>query len=618
MLTTIREKTQGTFAWVILLLICVPFALWGLQNYTDNPQENALIVVGDKEFVRNDVTQAYAQFKQQYAEMKVPEEVLKNQAIEKLIRDELLLQHVVDEQLAISDETARQFIATLDYFQTEGQFDKKKYESLLGSQGMTSAQFVRRIRKALVMEQYQKAITETSFVTDKDIASFFEIQNQTRGIEYVTLKKQAVTDMPASEDIAAYYKKHEQSYQTTAQVSVKYVELLLSDLIKEIDPTEEQTLAYYEDNKDLYSKKERRKISHILFMSNKDTTEAQALAKATAAKARLATDSFATLAAELSDDTLTAKSGGDLGLFEVGVMEAAFEDAAANLGLGEVSAPVKSAFGYHLITVTELVAAETKAYAAVKAEVKLAVQRAEAETNFYELGESLTEESFENSDNLAVVAESLGLDIKTTPLFNQLSGSDLASEEKVRQAAFSEAVLQGNNSEPLELSEERLVVLRLLEHQPAETKPLSDVETEITLAIQAEQAEGALKTLAESIKQSILDGNSLKEATKEQALMIKGIAKLSRSSQDIAWQLNQAVFKAAKPVAGKTTPIIVDGENGELHIVNVLGVAAGSKEGEAEKAKLARMNIARALGQADYTAAVEAMRADTKVLIKQP
>ena len=175
MLTTIREKTQGTFAWVILLLICVPFALWGLQNYTDNPQENALIVVGDKEFVRNDVTQAYAQFKQQYAEMKVPEEVLKNQAIEKLIRDELLLQHVVDEQLAISDETARQFIATLDYFQTEGQFDKKKYESLLGSQGMTSAQFVRRIRKALVMEQYQKAITETSFVTDKDIASFFEI-----------------------------------------------------------------------------------------------------------------------------------------------------------------------------------------------------------------------------------------------------------------------------------------------------------------------------------------------------------------------------------------------------------------------------------------------------------
>ncbi len=618
MLTKIREKTQGTFAWVILILICVPFALWGLQNYTEGGQESAVIIVGDKEFVQRDVNQAYAQFKQQYAEMQVPEQLLKTQAVEKLIRDELLLQHVTAEKLTVSDETVRQFIASLQYFQRDGKFDKKQYETMLGAQGMSPAQFVNRIRKALLMEQYQKAITDTSFVSAQDIERFFKIQNQTRDIEYVTLKLKPVTTEPSGEEINAYYQQQADSYQTTEQVSVTYVELSLTKLMDDIQPTEEQMQAYYDDNPGLYSDKERRKISHILFAKTKETTEEQALAKAQAAKLRLQRESFADLAAELSDDTVTAKTGGDLGLFEVGVMEPDFEKAAARLTLDEVSEPVKSTFGYHLITVTELVPATTQTLAKVKAEVSEAVQRVEAETTFYELGEILTEVSFENSDNLQVVADELGLEIQQADFFNRDAGAGIAQQQAVRNIAFSEAVLQGNNSEPVEIGDDRLLVLRLQEHQPAETRPLAEVRDTIIAAIQVQQAKLQAEQQADSLKQQLLSGTSFVTAAQALDLKVEKITGLERDSKDLSRQLNQAVFKAAKPVPGQSTVVVVATPAGDQAVINVLAVTDGVETAaDAEKAKLAVANIARALGQSDYAAVVDGMRASTRVSIRE-
>ncbi|OQK17311.1 peptidylprolyl isomerase [Methyloprofundus sedimenti] len=618
MLTKIREKTQGTFAWIILILICVPFALWGLQNYTDGAKESAVVIVGDKEFVQRDVNQAYAQFKQQYADVQIPEEILKTQAIEKLIRDELLLQHVTEENLTVTNETVRKFIASLQYFQRDGKFDKKQYESMLVAQGMSSAQFVSRIRKALLMEQYQKAIIDTSFVSEQGIERFFKIQNQTRDIEYLAVKLKPVTTVPTAEEIKAYYLQQTNAFQTAEQASVEYIELSLTKLMDEINPTEKQIQAYYADNKTLYSAKERRKISHILFAKSNDTTEEQALAKAQAAKLRLAKESFADLAAELSDDTVTATKGGDLGLFEIGVMEPDFEKAATELKLGEVSEPVKSEFGYHLITVTELVPAETKTLAEVKADVTEAVKRTEAENAFYELGEVLTETSFENSDNLQVVADGLGLEIKHTELFSRDIGEGIASEQAIRNIAFSEAVLQGNNSEPVELGEDRLLVLRLKEHQPAETKPLNEVKDIIVAAIQAEKAKQQAKQQAESIQQQLLSGGSIDEAAKALNLSVEKIAGLTRDSKEISGQLNQAIFRAAKPLAGQSTVIVVGTPEGDQIVVNLLSVTDGVKTAaDAEKAKLAAANIARALGQSDYAAVVDGIRASTKVIIRE-
>lgn len=268
-----------------------------------------------------------------------------------------------------------------------------------------------------------------------------------------------------------------------------------------------------------------------------------------------------------------------------------------------------------MITVTELAPAATKPYSEVAVDVAQSVKQAAAETTFYELSELLTEVSFENSDSLAVVSDELGLQIKQTTSFARTAGDDIASEEAVRNMAFSESVLQGNNSEPVEIGEERVLVLRMLEHQPAETKPLDAVKSEIIVSIRVQQAKDNAKQVTEAIKQKLLVGQAMADVAKEQGLSVEKAEGLTREGGKLAWQVNQAVFKAAKPLADKPTVVVVDLPQGGQTIVNLMSVAEGGAMEDQEKAKLAQANIAKALGQADYSAVIEGIREGTRVSI---
>ncbi len=619
MLLEIREKVQGVFASIILVLICVLFGLWGIQNYLGGGKEAPLVTVGDKEFFQRDVSQAYQQYAQNLAGMKFDENSIKKQAIEKLIRDEVLLQHVQDEKLVVSDETARRFIQTLEYFQKDGKFDKTQYQTLLSSQGMSSDEFVARIKKALVMEQFQKAIVDSSFVTQTEVANYFKIQNQKRDLEYLTIPLAPSSQAPSEEEINAYYQQHQDAYQTEEQVAIDYVELALDKLAAEVKPTEEQLKAYYEEQKAQFSSKERRRISHILFAFTKDpAADQQALEKALKAKQALSNKDFASLAAEVSDDKLTAKKGGDLGLFNVGVMEKSFEEAASSLKLGEVSEPVKSAFGYHLIKVTELTAGEAKSYEAVKTEITKAYQKAQAETQFNALGEKLAQVSYENPDNLAAAANVLGVAVSETSLFTRSQGQGVAADEKVRLAAFSEEVLKGNNSEPVEVGNEKLVVLRMKSHSPATTKDLKEVKSQVIAALQHDKAQQVATTTAEQIRTELLAGKTLAQLADAQHLTLKKVNGLVRNATDLSPLVSQAVFKAAKPQAGKASVVVIDDVAGGKIVANIVKVSEGSVS-EADKAKLPviEKNMATAFGKAQFEAVLNALQAKTDIAIRE-
>jgi peptidyl-prolyl cis-trans isomerase D len=619
MLLEIREKVQGVFASIILVLICVLFGLWGIQNYLGGGKEAPLVTVGDKEFFQRDVSQAYQQYAQNLAGMKFDENSIKKQAIEKLIRDEVLLQHVQDEKLLVSDEAARRFIQTLEYFQKDGKFDKTQYQTLLSSQGMSSDEFVARIKKALVMEQFQKAIVDSSFVTQTEVANYFKIQNQKRDLEYLTIPLAPSSQTPSEEEINAYYQQHQDAYQTEEQVAIDYVELSLDKLAAEVKPTEEQLKAYYEEQKAQFSSKERRRISHILFAFTKDpAADQQALEKALKAKQTLSNKDFASLAAEVSDDKLTAKKGGDLGLFNVGVMEKSFEEAASSLKLGEVSEPVKSAFGYHLIKVTELTAGEAKSYEAVKSEITKAYQKAQAESQFNALGEKLAQVSYENPDNLAAAANVLGVAVSQTGLFTRSQGQGVAADEKVRLAAFSEEVLKGNNSEPVEVGNEKLVVLRMKSHSPATTKDLKEVKSQVVTALQHDKAQQVATATAEQIRSELLAGKTLAQLADAQHLTLKKVNGLARNTSDLSPLVSQAVFKAAKPQAGKASVVVIDDVAGGKIVANIVKVTEGSVS-EADKAKLPviEKNMATAFGKAQFEAVLNALQAKTDIAIRE-
>ncbi|MFA6163585.1 MAG: SurA N-terminal domain-containing protein [Methylobacter sp.] len=619
MLTKIREKAQGAFAWGILIIICVPFALWGIQNYLDTGEEAPVASVGNKDFFQRDVNKAYEQYSQNLQGMTIDEQTLKAQALEKLIKDEVLLQYVQGKGLVASDDTAREFIKSLAYFQVDGKFDDKQYKALLNSQRMSSAEFVSRIKNALTMEQFQRSIIDSSFATSYDVEHFFKIQNQQRDVDYVTVVFPKLTEQPSEKDVAAYYQQHQDVYQTPEQVSVEYIELSLEEIAKTITVTDEKLKAYYEEQKDQYTTAERRKISHILFAIKDKADEKTALEKALKAKKELENKDFSVLASEVSDDKLTAKTGGDLGLFNVGVMEKSFEDAASTLKLGEVSAPVKSAFGYHLIKVTELLPGEVKPFDSVKAEVTKAYQKAQAENAFYEAGETLTEMSYENPDNLKTVADALHLTIKKSALFTKDKGEGIAADEKIRGAAFSEEVLQGNNSAPVELGADRLVVLRMMEHKAAAARELKDVKQDIIKVLLADKAKQQAVEKAQQIKARLQAGDAIRTVAADDKLQVKTVAGLTRNKSDVPFQLSQEIFKAAKPVGGKPTVFTAELPSGEQVVVSLSKVKEGvMSDDDKKQLELAMKNLAKAFGQTEFNALINNLQANADISVKAP
>ena len=621
MLTTIREKAQGAFAWGILIIICVPFALWGIQNYLDTGRETPVASVGDKDFFQQDINRAYEQYSQNLRGMGIDEQTLKAQALDKLIKDEVLLQYVHHEGLVITDDSARDFIKSLDYFQVDGKFNDKRYKQLLATQRINSTEFVSRIKNALVMEQLQRSIIDSSIATQYDVEHFFKIQNQQRDLEYLTVPVENLTEQPSEQEITAYYQQHLDGYKTPEQTSVEYVELSLDELAKSVEVTEDKLKAFYEEQKDQYSTPERRKISHILFAINDKTDEKAALEKALKAKQELPGKDFAALAAELSDDKLSAKNGGDLGLFIPGTMEKSFDDAASALVLGEVSNPVKTPFGYHLIKVTELIPGAVKPFDAVKPEVTKAYQKAQAENAFYELGERLTEASFENPDNLQSVSDALNLPIKKSALFTRDKGEGIAADPSIREAAFSEEVQQGNNSSPVELGADRLVVLRTLDHKPAATRTLDEVKADVIASLLKDKAKQQAVEKAQNIKARLQAGESIQAAAAENKLEVKKVAGLTRNSSEQAWplQMSQAIFKAAKPVGGKPTIFTVASPTGEQIVASLTKVTEGvMTEKDKKQLELAKKNIARALGQTEFNAVMDSLQASVDIVVKPP
>jgi peptidyl-prolyl cis-trans isomerase D len=299
-------------------------------------------------------------------------------------------------------------------------------------------------------------------------------------------------------------------------------------------------------------------------------------------------------------------------------MEKAFEEAASKLKLGEVSEPVKSAFGYHLIKVTELVPGEIKTYETVKDEVTKAYQKSQAENAFYEAGEKLTELSYENPDNLQPVSDALSLPIKKSNLFTKEKGDGIATEEKIRTAAFSEEVLQGNNSTPIELGSDRLVVVRKLEHKPAAVRSLDEVKQQVADVLLTDKARQQSIEKAQQIKSRLQAGESIQKVAADNKLEVKTQTGLTRTKNGgLPESLVDAIFKAAKPIGEKPSVFVTALPSGEQEVVSISKAKDGvMSEDDKKQLILAIKNIAKAFGQSEFSAVVGSLQAEADISVK--
>jgi peptidyl-prolyl cis-trans isomerase D len=196
------------------------------------------------------------------------------------------------------------------------------------------------------------------------------------------------------------------------------------------------------------------------------------------------------------------------------------------------------------------------------------------------------------------------------------AGSDITSDPKIVSAAFSGDVLKGNNSEPIELGTDKLVVLRMLEHRQAKVKELEEMRGQIVAELSKDMAKKIVAETAEKIKLAVVAGKSMSVVAQENNLTVKTLSGLARSNKDVSWLVNQGIFKAAKPVNGKATVLTVSEPSGVQTVINVLAVAEGEmSESDKEKMKLAKENMAKAFGEAEFNATLNSLRAGTDVSI---
>ena len=438
------------------------------------------------------------------------------------------------------------------------------------------------------------------------------LQNQIRDINFATISAEQFkqTVEVSSEEVSSHYQANQSRYQNQEQVKVEYVALDVADIAKTVSVTPEEVKAYYDDNINEFRKQEQRRVAHILIETGDDEAAAKAQAEALLARINGGED-FAELAKTESADTFSGENGGDLDFIEPGVMDEAFDEAAFALAsVGEVSDVVQTSFGFHIIKLTELKAEQTQPFADVEQELTARVSNDKAQNAFYELQQELARVAFEYPDSLEDAAGAVNAEVKTSNWLSRGGNPVPFDAPAVIDAAFSELVLNENlNSDLIEVSDSLVMVVRLSEHQPANVKPLSEVEAQITAQLTEEKATAAAQTLVDELVAKYAAGENIDSQLTEVDSKFEQHADVARFGGAVDSAIVRKAFVLPHPVEGSVSAASATLANGDLAIVQVTAVKAG--EG-AVNPSLAEQK-ANQLAQATYQDYVNSLKANAKI-----
>jgi peptidyl-prolyl cis-trans isomerase D len=634
MLDRLRTHVKGWLGMAILVLISIPFALFGLQNYTNGGSETPVAKVGDFEIFEADVNRAYqqrvSQLKEQYADQYSPdlfnEQALRNESLNRLVQEQLIIQTVDNDGYVASEKAILDVISTLDAFQKDGQFDKETYTQLLQSRGMTTNGFVQQVKTGLERDQFINAIVDTTLVDNSEIEDFYRLNNQTRDIRYVSLSMSSVIDnmQMTDEEVNKYYAQNQHLYKTAPQASIDYVELSLANLMKEVMPTEEELLAFYESEQQSFTAAGHRSASHILFEAPDGTSEQEAEKKRAEAEAVLVKirngEDFAVLAKEYSDDVGSAESAGDLGIITDGMMDAVFEETLASLQEGDVSEVVQTSYGFHIIKLTELASDKVQPFVEVKQKVEELFKKTVAGEKFYQLSERFAELGFENPDSLDALVEELNLSIKHQANITLQTVDGIAASDKVRHAIFSEDVIAGNNSDAIEVASEQLIVLRVKDHQPEKVKPLAEVRGAVELAVKADKAGRVLDTKINELLAKVKADHSIDTVADSTEVSLIDVGPVTRNDKSVPAELLRDAFSMAHPVNDKPSFKKSVLNNGDVVIIELNKITDGDVADITDKSRASfKKFLTRLTGEVTLAAALANLSVDADVVFaKKP
>jgi peptidyl-prolyl cis-trans isomerase D len=629
MLQAIRERAQGWLAWVIVGLISIPFALWGIQSYLGVGGEPVVATVNGVEITDRDLSRRAQQARMElrerlgaaYDPALFEEGRLRAEVLDDMIRQTLLLDVSNRIGMRVSDEEVRMQILSEPAFQSDGRFDRESYERLLRLQGLSPAQFEEQLRQQLIGNQLLRAVVGSELITSRELGDYRRLAGQTRELSYAVLPVADFrNDAPiGEEEIQAFYESNAARYQSPEMVKLDYLVLDVAELAKGAEISEDELRRVYEEERSRFGRPEQRSVRHILLTVPPDADEAAAQAVAAQLQAIrdriLAGEAFDEVARSESQDPGSASEGGALGTIEQGIMDPLFDTVAFELPQGELSEPVRTRFGYHLIEVTEIVPAAVKSFDDVKDELRAEVSRQRAESLFYDLGERLANVAYESPDSLEPAADELGLTLQQSDWLGREGGEGVFAHPRVMGAAFSDEVLVGrNNSDLIEPERDvlRAVVLRVADHRVAAVQPLDEVRDEIVEALRSERAREAALQAAERAAEQLRQGVDWSQAMPSAQVETPG--PVGRDLQSVPAPIRGLAFTLPAPadrVPSVGTTVL---ENGDAAVIEVTQIKDGDvtpAEGPSSGSE-AEM-LAQLLGRHVYDAMLADMEMRAKV-----
>jgi len=538
MLQAINDRIKGWLGIVIVVLIGLPFALWGIQSYFDDagPRYAAKVnghEITANEFERTVSLQRQALLRQYGSELPIEEKDLRETTLTQLINQRLLEGTTFDNGYRVSDAVLSARIKQM--FTVDGVFDRLRFEANVNAMNMSIPMFEHSLRNELRTKQMQAALANTSFATKNELSILASLNEQTRDISLLTFNVDhfSTASKPTSEEIQQYYDKNLSQFMMPETVTIDYVEIKSEDLAETINVDEEQIKLMYDEYIASAKGREERKARHILLTVAVDAKEEDKIAarvKIESLKKKVDEGAdFAQLAKENSQDTGSAVKGGDLGWVALGEMVKPFEKALFNLEKGTVSNVVESQFGLHLIKLDDVRSEAVEPLGIKRYSLEEDLKADSVASMFYDMSERLASIAYENPDSLDFVVEELGLKINTSKTFSRIKGEGIAEDEKVRNIAFSALVLQDRaNSDIIEITPSHVIVLRINEHNPSKAIPLELVSSKIENIVKIKRGHEQTKTAALEVKTKIEAGESV-DSLKADGISVDVIVALGRN-----------------------------------------------------------------------------------------
>lgn len=625
MLQDIRKSTQGTAAKVVIGLIVISFALFGIESILLGGGGSSVAEVNGESVSPLELQQAVDTQRRQLMAMMgddldpelLDEQRLSARALEGIINRKLLMQSARAMELTVSEAELGTVIGGMEQFQIDGQFSPEMYRSLLASAGYTPGTFKQALKDDLVLNQLRAGLTGSDFATPAEMALNARILAEQRDIRYLTIPLDPFlsASAPSAAEVEAWYQDNRERFMSAESVELSYLELTLDDFRK---PVAERDLEEeYRIELGSYQYQTENRVSHILLQQASGETDAEFAARIEAAQAALAAgEDFATIAAERSDDIGSANNGGDLGFSAGDAFPEEMEAAIAELDVDAISDPVVTEAGTHILMVTERREAEPPSLAELRPQLEARLQDRDARVALLLAVEQLRDLAF-TASNLSRPAEELGLEVKRSgPITRDQQTGPLAAPAILR-AAFSEDVLElGHNSEVVELGGDRFVAVHLQQHNKPELQPLDAVREEIVSALTRERAREALERAAEAAVAALASG----EDTVEAIALREGYEwqvelGARRDNRTVPGAVLQRAFSLPAPLSEPVVDYVVEA-SGDARVLRLLRVEAGELAAlPLEQQQSLRQRISGEFGAVLQVEHEQALRGDADISV---